>query len=63
MISKVSTTKSQNGMSMVQNNAELDSRLSALESKLDSLIEILNQNPLVVQNCKRSDNGVRKISL
>ena len=37
-------------------------RLAALEAKVNLLVEMLNDNPLVVQNCQKID-GVRRLPL
>ena len=37
-------------------------RLAALEDKVNTLIDILNANPLVVQGCRKID-GERKLPL
>jgi len=37
-------------------------KLAALEAKVNLLIEILNDNPLVVQHCQKLD-GKRQISI
>jgi len=38
-------------------------KLAELELKLNTLIEILNDNPLVVQNCKKNEQGKRQLPL
>jgi hypothetical protein len=40
-----------------------DKRISALEEKLNALIEILNLNPSVTANCPKDSEGKRKINL
>jgi len=38
-------------------------KVAELEAKLNTLIQILNDNPLVVQNCKKNEEGKRQLPL
>ena len=46
-----------------QSSQNFEERISSLEEKLKSLIEVLNQNPSVTSNCPKNTEGKREIQL
>ena len=41
----------------------IEERVAALEAKINALINILNSNPNITENCPRDSEGKRQISL
>ena len=47
----------------VETSQNIEERISSLEVKFNSLIEVLNQNPSITSNCPKNSEGKREIQL
>jgi len=56
-------TSLKEGVTKDSQNTDLNDRITSIENKLNLLIDILNSNHLITENCPKNPEGKRQLPL